>query len=285
MSVTVPPPAAIEYPCSDGKPAWEDDWQATAVMYLRGALSVRYAKCPKVYLSGNLFIYYEKGNPQASVSPDLFVVFGAAKRMRLVYKVWEEGQVPDFVVEVAAASKWKEDEGPKRALYERLGVREYWQLDPRGEYLPSRLQGWRLRGAVYEPQTVEEPLDGMLMLRSETLGLDLLASQSGELYFCDPVSGERLLGHQETEAARRVAEARAKQAAAAREAEAAGRRLAEARVEQEVATRQAKAARRRLADSPAEGFAAVRQAEADARRWAEEWIAELEALLVRGKRG
>ena len=178
------------------------------------------------------------------------------------------------MVEVAAASKWKEDEGPKRALYERLGVREYWQLDPRGEYLPSRLQGWRLRGGVYEPQTVEEPLDGMLMLHSETLGLDLLASQSGELYFCDPVSGERLLGHRETEAARRVAEARAKQAAAAREAEAAGRRLAEARVEQEVATRQAKAARRRLADSPAEGFAAVRQAEADARRWAEEWIAE-----------
>ena len=223
MSATVPSPAAIEYPCSDGKPMPENDWHAAATTYLRAVVSIRYAGCPKVYVAGNLFIYYEEGNPRASVSPDLFVVFGAENRMRFVYKVWEEGRVPDFVLEVASPNTWEEDEGAKRVLYERLGVREYWQVDPRGEHLPSRVQGRRLRGGVYEPQPVAESLDGTLTLRSETLGLDLLAGRGGELHFRDAVSGERLFDHKE-EAAARQAEA------AARRAEAAARREAEARV-------------------------------------------------------
>ncbi len=249
MSATVPSPAEMEYPCSDGKPMSENDWQAAAIMYARGVLSARYADCPKVYVAGNLFIYYEEGNPRASVSPDLFVVFGAENRMRPVYKVWEEGKVPDFVLEVASPSTWEEDEGAKRVLYERLGVREYWQVDPRGEFLPSRLQGRRLRRGVYEPRPVAESLDGMLMLRSETLGLDLLAGRGGELYFRDPVSGQRLLGLKEEAVARQAAEARVEQ-------EAVARRAAESRAEQE----------------------------AVARRAAEARVAELEAL-VRGKRG
>ena len=223
MSVTVPSPAEVEYPCSDGKPMSDNDWQAAAILYLRAVVSVRYAHRPKVYVAGNLFIYYEEGNPRASVSPDLFVVFGAENRMRFVYKVWEEGRVPDFVLEVASPNTWEEDEGAKRALYQRLGVREYWQVDPRGEFLPSRVQGRRLRGGVYEPQPVTESLDGTVMLRSETLGLDLLAGRGGELYFRDSVTGERLLGLGEETAARRAAEA-------AQQEEAAARRAAEARV-------------------------------------------------------
>ena len=132
MSTTAPSPAEIEYPCSDGKPMPENDWHAAATTYLRATLSIRYAGCPKVYVAGNLFIYYEEGNPRASVSPDLFVVFGAENRMRFVYKVWEEGRVPDFVLEVASPNTWEEDEGAKRVLYQRMGVREYWQVDLRG---------------------------------------------------------------------------------------------------------------------------------------------------------
>ena len=65
-----------------------------------------------------------------------------------MYKLWEEPKAPDFVLEVASPSTWREDEGPKRVVYERLGVREYFQHDPMGGLLPSRLQGRRLvRGA------------------------------------------------------------------------------------------------------------------------------------------
>lgn len=36
-----------------------------------------------VYVSGNLFIYYEQGNPKAVVAPDVFVVFGVEKKSAL----------------------------------------------------------------------------------------------------------------------------------------------------------------------------------------------------------
>ena len=55
-----------------------------------------------MYVSGDLLIYYEEGNPRVAVAPDVFVVFGVEDRMRMSYKVWEEGKGPDFVLEVAS---------------------------------------------------------------------------------------------------------------------------------------------------------------------------------------
>ena len=110
-------------------------------------------------------------------------------------------------------------------------MREYWQYDPTGEHLGVRLKGHRLVGGVYEPQPVMESVDGTLILRSETLGLDLRV-QGEEMRFLGPVTGRRLLGHQEEAAARQVAESRA-------EREAAARRAAESRAEQEAAARRA----------------------------------------------
>ena len=237
MSVSVPPPATIDYPDSDGRPMAENDWQLAVILYAVGALKARFAGRPDVYVSGDLLIYHEEGNPRASVVPDVFVVFGAQSRLRRVYKLWEEPKAPDFVLEVASPSTWHDDEGPKRELYERLGVREYFQHDPMGEHLPSRLQGRRLVRGAYEPLPAVPSLDGTLLLYSETLGLELLADRSGELRFRDPGTGELLLGHEEAEAARQreaaarqLAESRAETAEAARLRELAARRTAEARV-------------------------------------------------------
>ena len=216
MSVSAPPPAAIDYPESDGRPMAENDWQLAVIVYAVGALKARFADRPDVYVSGDLLVYHEEGNPRASVVPDVFVVFGAESRMRRVYKLWEEPKAPDFVLEVASPSTWKDDEGPKRELYERLGVREYFQHDPTGEHLPSRLQGRRLVRGAYKPLPAVPSLDGTLLLYSETLGLELLANRSGELRFRDPLTGKLLPGPEEFEAAL--------------EREAAARRTAEARV-------------------------------------------------------
>jgi len=114
---------------------------------------------------------------------------------------------------VASANTWRDHEGRSRALYERLEVREYWQYDPTGEHLGVRLKGHRLVGGVYKPQPVMESVDGTLMLRSETLGLDLRV-QGEEMRFLGPATGRRLLGHQEAVAACQ------KEAAARRAAEA-----------------------------------------------------------------
>ena len=287
MSVSVRPPAAIDYPDSDGKPMAENDWQHNVIVYAMGALKTRFAGRSDVYVSGDLFIYHEEGNPRASVVPDVFVVFGAERRLRRVYKLWEEPKAPDFVLEVASPNTWQEDEGPKRVLYERLGVREYFQHDPMGEHLPSRLQGRRLVRGAYEPLPAVPSLDGTLLLYSETLGLDLLADQSGKLRFRDPVTGEFLLSLKETEAsrqgesaARRKAESRAETAEARAEAERAARQREEAARQTAEAARQREEAARQTAEAARQREEAAREQAEAARRAAEARVAELEALLA-----
>ena len=135
------------YPSSDGLPLAENDWQLKAIHDAYGALNVRYLDRPDVYVSCDLLIYYEEGDPRKSVVPDVFVVFGAAKRNRMIYKLWQEPKAPDFVLEVASKNTWREDLGRKRALYAQLGVREYWLFDPKEEYFDPELQGLGLRRA------------------------------------------------------------------------------------------------------------------------------------------
>ena len=222
MNRPVPSPAAVEYPSGDGQPMAENDWQLHAIIDSITALKQYFAPRPDVYVSGDLFIYYEEGNPRARVAPDVFVVFGVPNHKRPIYKLWEEEKVPPFVMEVASKGTWREDEGRKAKLYERLGVREYWQCDPTGEYLGLHLKGRHLVEGAYEPQPVVESLDGTVTLRSETLGLDLRA-KGEEMRFHELATGRALPTYREAESALRAAEIEA-------EREADARRAAEARV-------------------------------------------------------
>ena len=208
MSRAILPPAAVEYPTSDGKPLAENDPQLHAIHYAFGALLLYYAARADVYVSGDLLIYYEEGNPRVSVAPDTFVVFGVEDRMRGNYKVWEEGKGPDFVLEVASPSTWREDVERKPGVYAGLGVREYFLFDPTGEHLMPRLQGYRLVDGEYERLLAVESIDRTLAMPSEVLGLELRANAGGEMRFRDPATGEDLLSHGEEHAARRAAEAR-----------------------------------------------------------------------------
>ena len=194
------------YPSSDGLPLAENDWQLRAIHNAFGILDVRYADRPDVYVSCDLLIYYEEENPHRSVAPDVFVVFGAAKRKRDVYKLWEEPKAPDFVLEVASKSTWREDLGRKRALYAELGVREYWLFDPKDEYFDPPLQGLVLREGEYRPLPALVD-NGARRIPSEVLGLDLRAEQ-GVIRFRDPVTGRDLKSHAEEKAARVALESR-----------------------------------------------------------------------------
>ena len=265
MEPRVLAPAAIDYPSGDGKPMAENDWQLRAILDAVGVLDLHFRDRPDVYVSGDLFLYYEEGDPGARVAPDVFVAFGVPKHNRLVYKLWEEGPAPAFVMEVASRGTWRDDDGRKAELYERLGVKEYWQYDPTGEYLGLHLKGRRLVSGRYEPQPVVESLDGTVFLRSETLGLDFRVKGEEERCFFDPAAGRRLLALAEQDTARREAE---------RRAEAAGTRaeIAESRAEQD-------AAARREAEAQAEAAESRAERAAEARREAEARIAELEALL------
>ena len=221
--VTSAAPAAVEYPSSDGKPMAENDAQALTMIYARNALAAWFGRREDVYVSGDLLIYYEKGNPKVSIAPDVFVVYGVAKRRRMTYLLWEERKAPDFVLEVASPNTWRDDEGAKRHVYERLGVTEYVQYDPTGECLGTQLKGSRLSVGRYQEQAVGRSDAGEPTLSSAVLKLDLFVNGEGDLRFRDPATGDALLTYDQEAAARRAAEARA-------EREIARRRTAEARI-------------------------------------------------------
>ena len=248
MSQSILPPVAVEYPESDGKPMAENDPQLHAIHYAFGALLARYARRTDVYVSADLLVYYEEGNPRVSIVPDVFVVFGVEDRMRGNYKVWEEGKGPDFVLEVASPSTWREDVERKPGVYAGLGVREYFLYDPTGEHYSPRLRGYRLVEGEYERLRAVESIDRTLALSSEVLGLELRAKAGGEMRFRDLATGEDLLSHGEEHAARL-------EEAAAYRNEVAARHAAEHRAERE----------------------------ATARRVAEKRVAELEARLGYGR--
>ena len=235
MSRSVPPGVVVHYPCSDDQPMAESEFQLVPMLYLLTVLRTHFRHREDVYVGGDMFVYYEEGNPGAVVAPDVFVVIGAPKRAehpRDTYKLWEEPKGPDFVLEVLSSSTWKADLGPKRALYASLGVAEYWLFDPTREHLLSPpLRGMRLAGREYRELPALQLAASAPTLRSEVLGLDLRLDH-GTLRFRDPATGEDLLGHDEERSARREAETRVRR-------EAAARHDAEVRAEQADAAREA----------------------------------------------
>ncbi len=211
MSSAAAAPVAVEYPDSDGKPVAESDFQLNELIYAREGLRIYYRDRrgrDDVYVAGNLLIYYEQGNPRASVAPDVFVVIGVANHDRRSYRLWDEGaKAPDFVLEITSHSTREEDQGHKRELYRRLGVKEYWQYDPTGDYLKPVLQGLVLAAGEYGPIAGGETPSGRLAVASEVLGLELHVTDDG-LRFHDPDMGQYVMSHAEAEAARAAAEAR-----------------------------------------------------------------------------
>ena len=180
------------YPSSDGEPMAESDlhWQVTehCINAVKAHFAERNAAHDNVYVAGDNFLYFLRGNPRSVVSPDCYVIVGVDSRARDSYKTWEnDDRLPVCVIEITSKSTRKEDTGRKLWLYqEALTVPEYFLFDPTADYISTRLTGYRLSADGYVPMTPEA--DGRLY--SETLGLWLIPE--GEfLRFYDPVRGIR----------------------------------------------------------------------------------------------
>jgi Uma2 family endonuclease len=79
--------------------------------------------------------------------PDL--IFISNERAAIVTEKNIQG-APDLVIEILSDSTRRRDEGIKRERYERLGVREYWLVDPvRAAVQVLRLDGQHLRPAAH----------------------------------------------------------------------------------------------------------------------------------------
>jgi Uma2 family endonuclease len=192
----------IVYPESDGKPMGETPLHRRDTNDLIEELDLWFAGDPMVYVSGNMMLYYEEGNPRRTRSPDVQVTFGIPKLPeRRVYLVWVEGKGPDLIIEVTSRKTARIDLGEKMDLYrDVLRVREYFLFDPYEEYLKPSLQGFRLaRGRYLSIKEVNGRLPSQLTgLHLERVGTEL------RLY--DPKTGKFLLTPREMHEARLQAE-------------------------------------------------------------------------------
>ena len=254
-----PWPWVVEYPGEDGEPMSENEWQARTMEDTFHALKGRFKSDPNIHVAKDLLVYYDEGNPNQALAPDVFVVRGVAPGFRASYRIWEERRPPAFVLEVASRSTAKKDATKKKDLYERWGVREYWLFDPRGGLHEPRLQGFVWVEGKYRGLPDRELASGGLAVSSWLLGLELRLEE-GQLRLWDVETERYLATPDEDREGREVAEERAEvaeeraQAAEERveaaeeraEAEAAARRAAESRAT--TAEDRAQAAEARLAE-------------------------------------
>jgi Uma2 family endonuclease len=205
----------IEYPDSDGKPMAETDLHRQDMVDVIETLRDYFATHPNVYVSGNLLLYYQEGDPKKSVAPDVLVAHGVPKLPpRRYYLVWKEKKVPDVVIEITSKKTRREDQTKKKELYrDVMKVPEYFQFDPTEDYLKPSLQGHRLVEGQYVPI---EPVDGRLP--SAMLGLHL-ERQDTELRLYDPATGRRLPTPRERATEAETAQQRAEAAQQRAEAE------------------------------------------------------------------
>lgn len=278
----------VHYPESDGKPLGETDRHRDLMTDLIFALRW-FLRNVLAYVAGNLFVYYEEGNPKAVVAPDVFVVFGVEQRQRRIFQSWNEGgRLPDVVIELTSKKTRQIDQTRKFQIYSQLGVREFFLFDPFGEYLKPRLQGYRLVNGHYEPMR-EFPFRSSLLgleLREEEEVLRLYNVETGERL---PTSDEEVLARRVAEQARKEAEVRwlaevqARTAAESRIAlaEAQIQVEAEARARAEAEAREVVARVRAEMEAQIRAEAEAREAEARARAEAEARAAAVEAELAR----
>ena len=205
-------PDAVEHP----ERQWiaQSVWHADAVLLATAALRNHFRDRRDVLVAMELMVYYKRGDNRAWLQPDVQVVFGLERGgNRSTYKIWEEGQAPDFVLEVASPSTAEHDARYKAGEYARIGVREYWRLDPEGTLMGTALEGYAATGGRYDPVEAVEVSGRGRRPRSRVLGLDLRSRKrdgATVLVFADPRTGEEFDGAlEEAERRRRIAENRA----------------------------------------------------------------------------
>ncbi len=262
----VPTDALTLYPEEDGKPMAASDLHRRQLFWTLEALEAHFSHNPSVYISGDILMYYVEGSPNKSVSPDVLVSFGIGMKARRTYLVWEEGKVPEFVMEFSSKNTYRNDLTDKIDIYASLKIQDYFLYDAEGLYLPSPLMGYELVDGIY----VEVSPDENGGFRSSSLGLDFHLRDEG-LGIYDPVANEWVRTRAEAAEARAAQEATRAETAEARAAQEVTRaEAAEARAAQEVTRADTAEAR------TAQEATARQEAEAEAEKLREQ-IARLQA--------
>ena len=98
------------------------------------------------------------------VQPDLLVICDRSRIRKNV--VWG---APDLVVEILSPSTSRKDLHEKFVLYQRSGVKEYWVIDPVGQWVHQYLKG----ADAFEPETLLVNMGTLMSKVLEGFELDL----------------------------------------------------------------------------------------------------------------
>lgn len=198
---------SVFYPSADGEPVAETYDHLYAILTTLEVLK-QYLTGRQATVLANQFLYYAQGFPKLRTAPDVMVVFDVAPGGRDNYKIWEEGQVPVVVFEMTSPGTKDYDQNFKKTLYEQLGIQEYWLFDPKGEWIPEKLRGYRLRGDNYEAIADNRSIPLQLRLTVEGKVIGFYREDTGEKLL---IPDELVQALQQETIARQQAEERAEQ--------------------------------------------------------------------------
>jgi hypothetical protein len=202
------------------------------------------SKGKPTFVGMNQFFYWKQFDASECVAPDVYVLPGASLTPRVgAWKVWQQGLVPTFALEVVSQDVDKDYLGspPK---YDRLGIEELVVFDPDFALSEDRVQ-WQVFRRVKKRGLVRVEATNDDRLRSRVLGCFLRVVGSGDemrLRLGTGANGDTLVPTDEE--ARAQAEAERAQANAERAQAEAERAQAEAeRAQAEAERAQANAER------------------------------------------
>ena len=283
------------YPYEDEEPMPASEYHGVQINTFYEQLARYFEINELIHVGLDTFIYYREGEPDKSVAPDVYIVFGVDRMtLRKSFYTWKEGAVPAVVFEFLSDSTANQDRHEKVCLYLiDMGVEEYFIHQP-AMTEPSEFRGWRRdpSGAIVEMASDEQ---GGLFSESLNLWLRWEERENDvrllRPYLPDgtPITTSMEEHHLRVEAEEIAVEAQeiaaeaqeiaAEAEARAVEAEEIAAEEAELRRE-ETRQRQEEARRRREAETLAREEAQRRQEEAQRRQEAEAELERLRAQLA-----
>jgi Uma2 family endonuclease len=142
-------PSTEELPDSDDTPV-DNQLQHLIPTLLEAILALIWVDHQDWYFGADMAIYYDEFQPP--VVPDGFLSLGVHRfidsQLRLSYVLWEEQQVPIFVLEVVSQT-YRGEYSKKKQTYAELGVLYYAVYNPHRRRKPP-LELYRLEQGKYE---------------------------------------------------------------------------------------------------------------------------------------
>ena len=168
------------------------------IHYLFTALELFFKSREDVFVASNLRISYDEKHPLKWYAPDILVAFGVENRERASYHLQTEKIMPQVIFEIASEQTADKDVGEKYLTYAKLGVEEYYLLDPERTLLPKQITAYHRQNNALLPISVSEN-----RVFSPRLGLEIVDTGENFRLF-DPTINKFLLSTDELAA--RVAE-------------------------------------------------------------------------------